>query len=117
MAKSARKSARKGKPFKKGPDPRRGRGPAKGAPNAGRPPNEFKAMCRDVASLGAMALLAKKVMKNPKHPAFLTALRWATEHGYGKAVQPISGPHGGPIPVSVKSAQVYVPDNGRKLNP
>ena len=40
--KSAAKSAA-GRPFKPGGDNRRGRGPAKGAANAGRPPNWLKA--------------------------------------------------------------------------
>lgn len=33
-------------PFKTGDDPRRGRGPAPGAPNAGRPPDAVRAACR-----------------------------------------------------------------------
>jgi hypothetical protein len=41
-AKSAQKSV-PGKPFQEGKDSRRGRGPQKGAPNAGRPTEEFKA--------------------------------------------------------------------------
>lgn len=86
-------------PFRKGDGRKRGCGPAKGAPHAGRPPDAFKEMCRDIASRGAQALVAKRVMQNPKHPAFLSALRWATENGYGKAVQPLTTPPGQPIEV------------------
>ena len=44
--KSAPKTV-KGRPFRKGErDPRAGRGPAKGAPNAGRPPDEIRALAR-----------------------------------------------------------------------
>lgn len=42
------KSARKSGQFQPGNDPRRGRGPAPGAPNAGRPPNRI----RELASTG-----------------------------------------------------------------
>ncbi len=48
--KSARKSGKRapGKPFQPGPDPRRGRGPAKGASNAGRPPKAFTQFMTDL---------------------------------------------------------------------
>lgn len=42
------------KPFKPGIDARRGRGPAKGAPNAGRPPNEWKQSLRALADREAV---------------------------------------------------------------
>ncbi len=37
-------------PLNKGQDVRRGRGPKKGAPNAGRPPDEFKVLLAALAS-------------------------------------------------------------------
>ena len=43
--KSAGKSVR-GRPFRRGADPRRGRGPKSGAPNAGRPPSIVRERCR-----------------------------------------------------------------------
>lgn len=48
MAKNGAKSGKKSGngQFAKGPDPRRGRGPAKGAPNAGRPPDAWREACR-----------------------------------------------------------------------
>lgn len=46
--KSAKKSAnRRGRPFTGADDPRRARGPKKGAPNAGRPPDEIRRICRE----------------------------------------------------------------------
>lgn len=66
---------------------------------SGRPPDAFKELCRGLATAGAVALQAEKVMQNPKHPAFLSALRWATENGYGKPAQPITGADGGPLEV------------------
>ena len=45
--KSTGKTVPKGlKPFAPGPDPRRGRGPKKGAPNAGRTPDDIRALAR-----------------------------------------------------------------------
>jgi hypothetical protein len=47
VAKSEKKTGRvPSTAFKPGPDPRRGRGPAPGAPNAGRPPSELRAAMR-----------------------------------------------------------------------
>lgn len=89
-------------PFRKDDKRKRGRGPAKGAPNAGRPPDAFKEMCRQIASRGARALLAKQVMTDPTHEAFSSALKWATDHGYGKAPQSVelTGKGGRPLAAS-----------------
>lgn len=86
-------------PFRKGDGRKRGRGCAKGAPNAGRPPDAFREMCREIASIGGQALLAHRVLQNPKHPAFRDALRWATEHGYGKPTEKheLTGKDGAPL--------------------
>lgn len=72
-----------------------GRGPRKGAPNAGRPPDKFKEMCRDLASSADIERCARRVLKNPNHPAWLGALKWATEHGYGKPKESIDLTSGG----------------------
>ena len=94
-----------GKPFEPGADPRRGRGPKKGAPNAGRPPNEFKEMMRALASRPAVMTRLKKLLgTSAKVPddVFLKALKEVADRGYGKAVQPVehAGPEGGPIPLA-----------------
>ena len=83
-----------GVPFAGKDDPRNGRGPEKGAPNAGRPPNEWKKLCQGMASRAEMLKTAQKVLKNPAHPAWLGAWKFVAEQGYGRAVQPISGPDG-----------------------
>ena len=58
--KSAPKSARVvGRPFSPGADDRRGRGPKKGAPNAGRPSNELRAMLREASATIAIPRLAR----------------------------------------------------------
>ena len=58
-------------------------------PGSGRPPDEFKAMCRDAVSRAERFAVAEKVIENPEHPAWLGAYKFLTEQGYGKATQPI----------------------------
>lgn len=48
----------------------------------GRPPDKFKELCRELACSGAE--VAPKILKDVDHPAYLGALKWASEHGYGK---------------------------------
>ncbi len=88
-----------GVPFTGKSDPRNGRGPAPGAPNAGRPPNAYKELCADIADRGMRAIVTKKVMENPKHPAFMPALKTMLEHAHGKPRQAVelTGPGGGPV--------------------
>ena len=74
------------RPFKKGVrDPRQGRGPKKGAPNAGRPTDAFKEMCRELASSVEVERQVRAILKNGSaDPMFLGALRWCSDHGYGR---------------------------------
>ncbi len=102
--KSATKSAGRGRPFTKGGDPRQGRGPKKGAPNAGRPPSEFKRLMQRIASRPETIRRLRKLTgtaKSVSDEVFLKAFKEAGDRGYGKAVQPLehSGPDGDPIPV------------------
>lgn len=65
-----------------------GRGPAKGSPNAGRPPDEWKAKLRAIASReDVLAHIESVLTAGPDHPFFARALEYVTEHGYGKATQ------------------------------
>ena len=108
--KSAAKSA-PGKPFAKGGDPRQGKGPAKGAPNAGRPPDEFKRRMQALASKDEALEYLDELLTKPKGrgktkvgadpQTFLKAFKETADRGYGKAVQPLEhgGPDGGPIPI------------------
>jgi hypothetical protein len=67
-----------------------GRGPAKGAPNAGRPPDEWKAKLRELASReNVLAHIQTVLDSGPEHPFFAKALEYVTEYGYGKATQHI----------------------------
>lgn len=102
--KSAEKSATRGKPFAKGKDGRRGRGPKKNAPNAGRPPSEFKRLMQGIASRADAITRLRKLTgtnKSVSDEVFLKAFKESADRGYGKAVQPLehSGPDGDPIPV------------------
>lgn len=78
----------------------RGRGPAKGAPNAGRPPDEFKAMMAALASRPETLAAVQAILNDPSHGQFIRALEFATERGYGKAAQPLE--HTGGIHHSVE---------------
>lgn len=93
----ARKRAATGRPFQKGKDARRNT--TKAGP--GRKPDAFKQMCRALASSAEVEKTVRDVLKDPKSPAFVGALKWATENGYGKPEQPITGVDGGPIEIRV----------------
>lgn len=56
-------------------------------PGSGRPPDAFRALCRELACSGTVA--AAVVLQDANHPAYLGALKWATEHGYGKPKETI----------------------------
>jgi hypothetical protein len=84
-----------------------GRGPAKGAPNAGRPPDEWKAALRAMASRDeVMAHVESVLLAGPDHPFFDRALQYVTEHGYGRASQPLE--HSGTVTLEALLAQVRV---------
>lgn len=65
-----------------------GRGPAPGAPNAGRPPDEWKARLRAMASRDEVLTHVETVLlAGPDNPFFDRALQYVTDHGYGRAQQ------------------------------
>lgn len=83
-----------------------------GHPGAGgRPPDEFKRICQGLASGAATLAAVQRILKDPDHAAYLGALKWATEHGYGKPTQPVehTGKDGGPVRVKLILGQR---DNG-----
>ena len=69
--KSSEKSSAPGRPFTAG-DPRRmpGRGPAKGAPNAGRPPNSFRDFMRTLREAGDLRTAITTAARDPESRAF-----------------------------------------------
>jgi len=85
--------------------PKHGRGAlrAGGTPGnkgGGRPPDEFKAAMRKLASSNQVLRHVRSVLNDPSHPQFMAAWKWATERGYGKTPDSleVSGPGGAPIP-------------------
>lgn len=54
-------------------------------------------MCQRLACSAEEA--ASIALQDSKHPAFIGALKWATEHGYGKPKETVehTGKDGGPI--------------------
>lgn len=75
-----------GKPFRKGDDPRRGVGkPGR----SGRTPDEFKRMCQELASSESVRTNVLAILASPAdYPGlYVGALKWATEHGYGKPTE------------------------------
>lgn len=87
MEKSARKTI--GRPFKKGGDPRQGRGPRPGT--GGRPRDEWKAALRELVSSDAALERLGAILADPTHPQFLRAMEFAAERGFGKEAQALEG--------------------------
>lgn len=92
-----------GRPFKKGEPPPVGRPFPKGKQDwrmklgslkAGRTPDAFKEMCRSLASRDETLVAVMRILEDPSHQHYFSALRWASENGYGKPAQPITGEGG-----------------------
>lgn len=90
------KAGRKAGTFAKGHDARRN----VTKPGPGRTPDEFKALCQSLASRAETIDAVMAILDDPKHPAYLGALKWATEQGYGKPAQTIVGDPERPIRVA-----------------
>lgn len=58
-----------------------------GNKGGGRPPSEFVAKLRQLASNDQILGYVRQILANPEHPSFLPAWRMCIEHGYGKAVE------------------------------
>lgn len=58
-----------------------------GNKGGGRPSDAFKEVCRYLASRDETVAAVDAILRDPDHPAFWGALRWASEHGYGRPVQ------------------------------
>ena len=54
---------------------------------SGRPPDAFKATRRELVTRNETLAAVRKILRDPDHPAFVGALKWATEHGYGRPLQ------------------------------
>lgn len=73
-----------------------GRGPAKGAPNAGRPRDEWRAKLQAMASRDeVLAHVEATLLNGPADPFFDRALQYVTDHGYGRAPSSVDITSGG----------------------
>jgi hypothetical protein len=68
----------RGRPFVSG-DPRANRT----KPGPGRPKDRFKRLCQKLTMRSARKY-CRKILRNPNHQHYMSALRWASEHGFGK---------------------------------
>lgn len=68
-------------------------------PGAGRPKEEFRRILQSLASKEETVRALEQLLMAPDHPAFLGALKYATEHGYGKPAQEVE--HSGNVGLTV----------------
>lgn len=81
---STRKPTPTGKTFQVGHDPRRS------VRSTGRPPDEWKrALAQLVTRDETLAHMRAVLDAGADHPQFFRALAYATDHGIGRAVQPV----------------------------
>lgn len=69
----------------------------------GRPPDAFKALCRELASRDETVQAVTAILADRDHPAYLGALKWASEHGYGRPTQPVE--HAGDVTLRIEYAE------------
>lgn len=72
----------------------------------GRKSDEFNAACAALADDTLRRGYVTRILRKPDHPQFMSALRWATDRGYGPVAQAheISGVNGAPIAFTFKIA-------------
>lgn len=115
MDKSAGKSvgAANLRPFANGPDARRGRGPKKGAPNAGRPPEEWRAWLKSVIDGPEARAQLAAILTDADHPAYARVLALGLDRTFGSVAQQHqhSGPDGQPLGMSLTVRLIDPPDD------
>jgi len=55
-----------------------------------------------LASRAKTANQVEKILNDKDHPAFMKALEFAADRGFGKVPQGVVGPNGGPLEVQVR---------------
>lgn len=66
-----------------------------GNKGGGRKPGEFQALCRELASCDDTIAVVRRVIKGELDPKVIAAVKWASEHGYGKPAQAVDVTSGG----------------------
>jgi hypothetical protein len=72
---------------------KRGPGGVTGAPNAGRPREQWKAWLRGLVDSPATREAVLRVLGDPDHPQFARVLAWADERAFGREQQVVAGDH------------------------
>lgn len=69
----------------------------------GRPPDAWRERLRAICSRDEVLDTLETVLLDSHHPAYVGALKWCAEHGYGKPRESveITGAGGGPVQVQV----------------
>jgi hypothetical protein len=49
----------------------------------GRPKDKFKRLCQRL-TMRSTRKYVKRILRNPNHQHYMSALKWASEHGFGK---------------------------------
>jgi len=88
VKKTVRKTA-PGIPFRGKKDPRNGHGPKKGAPNAGRPPEEYLTWLRGVIESPECRRAVQATLSDSNHPAFAKLYAACSDRSYGKPLQEV----------------------------
>lgn len=70
---------------------------------SGRKPDAWKSRLREIVSSDVVLDELEQVLADSRHPAYVGAIKYATEHGFGKATETveISGKDGQPVQVQV----------------
>lgn len=58
-------------------------------------------MCRELVTREATWKAVQAILKDSDHSHYMSALKWAAEHGYGKPTETleVTGKDGGPIQI------------------
>jgi hypothetical protein len=62
-----------------------------GKARGGRPPDRWKRLCGRYVNRSDVLKAARRVLRDPKHPAWFGAFRWMAEQKYGKPTQKLEG--------------------------
>jgi hypothetical protein len=82
-----------------------------GNAGGGRTPDAFKAMCRELVTREQTLAAVDEILRDKSHPLFMSALNWATNHGYGKAKESleVSGRGGAPLDHVWRFGDIEIP--------
>jgi hypothetical protein len=62
-------------------------------------------MCRELVTRNETLAAVRKILRDPDHPAFVGALKWATEHGHGRPLQRVEA--GSKVNLTIRLVREY----------